>query len=557
MSATDELNLDSTGFPTERYEPIRLLGKGSLGEVYLAKDKMLGRTVAVKCLLTVSDEQVVLFHREAKIASKLNHAHVIGSLDFGTTEGGKPYLALEYFDGVSLEKLLEDRGPLPEELVTEIFLIVAEALNYIHSHKIFHRDLKPSNILLKIDDTGSSIDVRIIDFGLSSIKEEYQTKTLMQGRTIVGTPLYMSPDQVNGGVYDARSEVYSLACLMFEALTGQPPFSGTAALEVLEHHANTQPPLLADVRPDLNFSDGMQLVLTECLAKSKEDRFQSMESLVDALQHKNSLNFGDESRDQKKKLRSQWAVIGSLTLLLLFLGTAAIIYYVVVEPTEETQVKERDVTQTSALALLVDPITVLNQKMRNDNGFYIWGQENLDRLKQASENGARLDAITLRGLTITPQVITSLQPLRPKLLYFRDCQFDSDEPLKQLAKIGSIERLAFFSCKGIRPQFLVSLKVLVRLRTLLLNNSEIGDEHMKSLSELTQVKQFVLNGNEAITIDGIMTMSRDDQTVVIWVDAGPTSRLSLDQTERLKKGHKIVLLTKKDIKRSTSHSDDD
>ena len=200
MTESDDIqNLTSKSFPLDRYEPIALLGRGGLGEVYLAKDRLLGRTIAVKCLMAVDDEQIVIFQREAKIASKLSHPCIIGTLDFGTTEGGRPFIAFDYFDGTSLESLLaENGGVLDEQLTRRIFIIVTRALDYIHNHKVFHRDLKPSNILLKVDKSGA-LDLRIIDFGVSAIKEEFQNRDLAQGKTIVGTPVYMSPDPARGG----------------------------------------------------------------------------------------------------------------------------------------------------------------------------------------------------------------------------------------------------------------------------------------------------------------------------------------------------------------------
>ncbi|MDZ4834454.1 MAG: serine/threonine-protein kinase [Candidatus Melainabacteria bacterium] len=543
MPETNDLNLDRSAFPTERYEPVQLLGKGALGEVYLAKDKTLGRTVAVKCLLSVTDQQVVAFHREAKIASKLSHSHIISSLDFGTTESGRPYLALEYFPGVSLEDYIAQRGRLDEELVTKLFLIIAEALAYIHNHKVFHRDLKPSNILLNVDDSSGSVDLRIIDFGLSSIKEEFQSKTSVQGRTLVGTPLYMSPDQVSGGVYDARSEVYCLACLMFEALTGRPPYPGETALEILDQHSRAPIPVLSEVRPDLQFSSGIQRILNVCLAKNKADRFQSMDSLIDALHHKDTFDSGEDTRDQKKRLRFRWTIASGAALVVLLLGAGSLVFITMMEPPEKGTTVETP-KEEYHLKLVADPIEYMNNS-KNGVGLIVWGEENVGRLKDASESGKVFDAVTLRGFSVlTAKELAYVSSIKPKTLFVNHCRFEDVALMRALAKIPSLEKLSFYDCSDISPESLPLLKSITGLRSLVLDHCQIEDAHLRALSKLTQVKQFVFDGNEALTLAGIRTMARKDKPIAIWVDSGELAKLSNYEIDLLKQDTKIFLVTK-------------
>jgi serine/threonine protein kinase len=545
MTGQGDLKLDRSTFPTERYEPIQILGKGALGEVYLAKDKTLGRTVAVKCLLTVTDDQVVAFHREAKIASKLSHAHVISSLDFGTTGSGRPYLALEYFDGVSLEQFLSVRGQLDEELVSKIFCIVAAALGYIHSHKIFHRDLKPSNVLLKVDEEGHSIDVRIIDFGLSSIKEEFQTKTLMQGRTLVGTPMYMSPDQVSGGVYDARSEVYSLGCMLFESLTGRPPFSGEAALHILEQHVNSPPPKLHEARPDLHFSEGMQHVLDLCLAKSKSDRFQTMDALIEALQNRKSFSYGVDTQGEQKRLRTRWAVVAAVAVAVSLVLTVTVLQNLIAPAEEEPPGKSISKTnEVNPILMMSDPVSYMSVRTEGGDGFYVWGTENLERLERASKERTALDTVTIRGMPIDENVIDLLLPIKPRRLFLNHCDFRGDV-VQHVAAIRWIEKLGFYSCVGVTPTSLSALKKLTHLNSLVLDDCAITDDHLAELAKLTHVKQFVLDGNREITLNGLKSLSRPDgKSVAVWIDSGVLSKLSLDEIAVLKSDCNIILVTK-------------
>jgi serine/threonine protein kinase len=546
-----KLNLDSASFPVERYEPIRLLGKGALGEVYLAKDKTLRRVVAVKCLITVTDEQVVAFHREAKIASKLSHANIIGSLDFGTTENGRPYLALEYFDGISLEAFLDKRNGISEDLAVDIFVQVARALQYIHEHQIFHRDLKPSNILLKVDGDFIS-DLRIIDFGLSSIKEEFQTKTLMQGRTLVGTPLYMSPDQVSGGVYDARSEVYSLACLMFEALTGLPPFPGDSSMVILEEHLTKPPPLLSEVRPDLQFSYGMQRILLKCLEKDKDDRFQSMQELVEALEDR--ISFGETDGSDSRKARSSASVtVGVALCAVAVLGIAALIVVALNDvpighPAAKTKiVKEKDLEPSPFQALDKPgyPINFLNaaEQAQGDGGVYFWGEESIPRLKTLSDAGAQRNTITLRGMPLTGKEVDLLAPIKPYLVQMHNCVLKSPDAMSRFAANKSIQMLGFHQC-DVTPADLEALKPMAQLDSLILEHCKLNDAHVAAMAKLGQVRKFALDGNDQITIDGIKLLSRKDHPIAVWLNAGPVGDLLQDDVRELKRQYNIILVPK-------------
>jgi len=276
----EELEVDPDSVPLDRYKPIEFLGQGTLGCVYLCVDRRLEKFVAVKSLTTVTDDRVVSFQNEAKIASKLNHESVIHVLDFGITDGGKPFMVMEHFESQSLESVLEERGRLEQHEATEMFLIICAALQYLHDNNVFHRDLKPSNILVGNNGDGS-IAVRLIDFNLSKTSQNVQSKTLIQGRTVVGTPTYMSPDQIEGIEYDAKSEVYSMGCVMYETLVGRPPFEGETALEVLNKHVHEEFEPLLDIDPDLNPT--LCSIVENCLSKDRKNRYRSMNDLIDEL----------------------------------------------------------------------------------------------------------------------------------------------------------------------------------------------------------------------------------------------------------------------------------
>lgn len=277
-----ELEVDRSSFPTERYKPLARLGSGTGGAVYLARDTVLNKKVAVKILQMLEAKQLVGFQEEARATSKLNHPSIVGLIDFGLTGKGIPYMVLEYFPGLSLEIILERDGPLDWQTAQMIFEQVCDGLAYAHDNGIYHRDIKPSNLLLQRDDTGK-VDVRIIDFGVAKVQGHNTLSGEEQGKTVVGAPLYMSPDAGLGIPYDSRSEIYSLGCVIFESLTGKTPFLGETAYQTLALHAREAPPLLVQARPQGNFPRGLEQLVAKALAKKPDERFQDMHQFKKAI----------------------------------------------------------------------------------------------------------------------------------------------------------------------------------------------------------------------------------------------------------------------------------
>ncbi len=284
MEVTEqELALVPSDFPVKRYSPQSQLGRGACGTVYLCRDRLIGTSVAVKFLHVLNEEQLLSFQQEARISSKLDHPNIVKILDFGPTESGAPYMVLQYAPGMTLQEYLAANGPMKEADASRLFSQVCQALDHAHARGVFHRDLKPSNVIL-VNQRGEGLQdctVKLIDFGVAKIKQQTQEPTIVQGRTIVGTPSYMPPEVINGKEFDARSEIYSLGCLIFEAIAGRPPFRAESTLALLGKHVSETPPKPSVVSGMP--SPLLDRIVMKCLKKDPDKRFQSVASILQAM----------------------------------------------------------------------------------------------------------------------------------------------------------------------------------------------------------------------------------------------------------------------------------
>jgi serine/threonine protein kinase len=258
----------------DMYLVTSLLGQGGMGTVYHAQHVRLPLQVAIKILhanRSSDPAQAIRFRQEAESASRIDHDRVARVYDFGTTASGEAYIAMEYVPGRTLATLLEERGAFDAVEAGQIIFMTAEGLDAAHRIGIIHRDLKPENIMI-VDDAEGSIRVKVLDFGIAKMMSGPKSATLTQHGFIIGSPSFMSPEQVMGETLDARSDVYSLALLAFVLLTGVRPFSGNTPEAEMLGRLTTPPKKLAEVAPTVAWPAELQALFDRTLSSNVDVR---------------------------------------------------------------------------------------------------------------------------------------------------------------------------------------------------------------------------------------------------------------------------------------------
>jgi beta-lactam-binding protein with PASTA domain/predicted Ser/Thr protein kinase len=257
---------------SERYELGEVLGYGGMAEVHRGLDTRLGRDVAVKVLradLARDPQFQMRFRREAQNAAALNHPAIVAVYDTGEVQsefGPLPYIVMEYVDGQTLREIVKTQGPMSQRQVIEVMADVCAALDFSHRHNIIHRDVKPANIMINLAGA-----VKVMDFGIARALGEGQNVT--QTAAVIGTAQYLSPEQARGEAVDARSDVYAAGCVLFELLTGDPPFTGDTPVAVAYQHVREEPRRPSEVNPSI--PSALDAVVLKALSKNPLNRYQS------------------------------------------------------------------------------------------------------------------------------------------------------------------------------------------------------------------------------------------------------------------------------------------
>jgi eukaryotic-like serine/threonine-protein kinase len=396
----------------DRYEVEELLGQGGMARVFRGTDRVLNRSVAVKVLspqFAGDDQFVARFRREAQAAAALNHPNIVSVYDTGD-QGDVHYIVMEYVEGRTLRDAIRQEGPILPERASEIAQAVARALSSAHEAGLVHRDIKPGNIMLTRDG-----EVKVMDFGIARTSTG---DTLTQTAAVLGTASYLSPEQAQGVAVDARSDIYSLGCVLYEMLTGRPPFTGDSPVAIAYKHVREDPVHPSNLNPDVPPS--LDAVVMKAMAKNPDNRYQTADELRQDLERASAglptvatpLLLADPTEvvthqpegtavmtgvppDQEPERKRRWWIAVLVILLLAALGVAAYFLVQALLPPEPTGVQvpnvvgetEDDATQTLEDAgFEVEVEREFNDDVRRNEVF-----------EQDPEAGERLE----RGETVT------------------------------------------------------------------------------------------------------------------------------------------------------------
>ncbi len=313
----------------KKYKIVAVLGSGGMGSVYQVTQTELNKNLALKVLDVhkQSDVAVRRFHQEAKTAAALRHPNLVEVHDFGVFEDSQPYLVMDFIDGRSLDKQLKISRTLPVDYVVALAIQVGFGLMYAHSQGVVHRDIKPGNIIvLRPNQLPAEGTVKIVDFGIAKLmqSEDGQIQELTRTGEIFGSPIYMSPEQCRGTAVDQRADIYALGCVLYECLTGLPPFIGDTAMSTMVKRLTQMPASLKDATIGLDFPPALEAIVRKMLATEPEDRYQNFSSVIQELMllsDPDAVLPSTVMAPPRKNLYLKEMVLITVTAAICFLGT--------------------------------------------------------------------------------------------------------------------------------------------------------------------------------------------------------------------------------------------
>lgn len=338
---------------SEHYQVLKLIGEGGMGSVYEVRDLEHDEIVAVKVLQSnLTDDKAALkrFEQEAQAAQNLSHPNLGATYKHGLTVDGAPYIVLDYYEGKSLSEIIKDEGVLDSKRTLNLITQICEGLKHAHDNGVIHRDLKPNNIIVSRTDDGGEI-ARIVDFGIAKVtpKENRETHNLTETGEVFGSPHYMSPEQCLGFMLDNRSDVYSLGCMMYEMLNGEPPYGGANPIQVVVKHINEEVSGFSETTNLDKKGRGLETITLRCLEKELENRYPSVGDLIKDL----TLVTDDKQPTRYKKKYKQKREFTKRQLIGIIVGVAALIFYTAISAAFFQQMQFLFIMMYGVLNLLI------------------------------------------------------------------------------------------------------------------------------------------------------------------------------------------------------------
>jgi serine/threonine protein kinase len=486
----------------DRYDVRHVIGTGGTGMVVRAYDPHLDLDIAIKILnYDESGMTAVRLQREAMAAGKLNHLNIARVFEFGQTEDGSPYMVMELLHGKSLDVLLKQRGSLPLAEALPIFIQLCEGLNFAHNLGIVHRDLKPANVFV------SRGQVKIFDFGVA--KFENVDQSLTTTRDLIGSPLYVSPEQARRDPSDLRADIYSLGCLMYEVLTGETPFQGATVLETLKMHSSAPPPRLGS-----EFPSAIADLVERCLQKRPEDRPKSLVEVIEiyhALQQgsysvtdiepvKPALSDGLQSGEKPDTSKKSLFLISGIAAVsgVLALG---LVFYDLGLADKKSQVKPQaqPVIDDAYKINFNEPVLPIKFQTSVRKGLiYKIGRGVIDSDLKELQN-QKLDKLEVGNCMIDGSGLGYLKDVNLVGLNVTNSRIN-DLNVSNIVRFKNLEQLAF-SSPFVSDAGIAKLKVLKKIKRLMLGGIVITDkglEVLEAFPNLISLELYAPNATDEI-----------------------------------------------------------
>jgi serine/threonine protein kinase len=513
-----------------QYEFIGKIGEGGMGVVYKARHLALNQLVAVKMLQVngLDGVHMLRFQQEAKAVNSLDHPSIVRVRDFGVSESGQPHMVLDYIDGTTLERYLKATGRLTFSEASSVFSQICDAMSHAHERHVLHRDLKPGNIML-VERGRQELLVKIVDFGIAKMTDPGLENGMNLTRTgdVFGSPYYMSPEQIAGQAMDPRADIYSLACVLFESLSGTPPFVGRNAIDTLIQHTSQKPPTLKEASMGGEFSPEVQKVLDKALAKDPAARYQTMMEFKADLMHALGSGAGGKSFDAGESGKSGKLKSAGLNRALVLVASFSCIALVAISCLFANGTFKMPGTSKQSIPAAAS----------------LSGSTGVDSPSSSKDASASVDAKTT--VPSDPGVVDAtgvLQQLatgaKDTIIRLKDATtidigdtWPGDDDMQAFEQVQNVSRVSLTPShiEGRGLSHLLHLKqlreldlshseslndegyeILGRMKQLTvldLSESKVTDEEVTKLKSLPNLRQLILKGN-SITTKGLRALSQ-------------------------------------------------
>ena len=520
-----------------KYEFISGIGAGGMGVIYKARHTILNRMVAIKTLHShlASPEAIRRFEIEGKAASLLSHPNIITVYDIGVTLTGQPYMIMDFVDGQTMTELLQTYGQIPLNHFLRIFLQVSDALAHAHKRSVLHRDIKPSNLMLIHNERGE-YDVRIMDFGIAKVLDDTigSAQHLTKTGEAIGSPIYMSPEQARGQKMDHRSDLYSLGCVMYEALTGSVPFLGNTSLDTMLMHMEKLPMPLRQASMGSDLDPRLEQIVMKLLQKNPTDRYQSMDELhtdlvslrepagtvlpsmvgLAAAVQKNSQVNAESGASKLQISTAKGMVFGGVALIVVAICLPLCFYLskpqpvVPKEPVISHAPLQSEISELSPGTFSIHfnaKQSLKRQVEQNAPIIYLLphlaGRESItDRDLSVLKKATLAKKVNLEAMNITDEGLENLRNLKSILLL--EVSSTHVKSLKILNSLPSLQAL-FVNRVALDPIAYVNIGKAKQLRELHLENSPITDAGLANFYQLHALRGLDLTNSTQITTLGV------------------------------------------------------